>query len=203
MMGEGSKRQQWITYRDADTYKNVVNRGPLFPLNALMLCGICIADNGYPGMFEMDDKDISDEIWSFFATGTSLQELYINPHKLNTANWNCLAEAIRWARKNESIMADVHWIGGDPAKGDIYGYAAWSPGKAVLSLRNPSGVEKIFKVNVASAFELPDNAGDEYFFYDALTFSTGTKELALAKGKSFNITLQPFEVKVFNAIPQH
>jgi hypothetical protein len=199
MMGEGSKRQQWITYRDADTYKNVVKRGPLYPLNALMLCGICIADNGYPGSFEMNDKDISDEIWSFFATGTNLQELYINPHKLNTANWNCLADASNWARENESVMADVHWVGGDPSKGEIYGYAAWSPEKAVLSLRNPSGTEKTFEVNVRRVFELPDNAGDEYLFYDARTGRKSEGKQTLAQGSSFHISLQPFEVMVLNA----
>jgi hypothetical protein len=202
MMGEGSKRQQWITYRDADTYKNVVKRGPLYPLNSLMLCGICIADNGYPGMFEMNDKDISDEIWSFFATGTNLQELYINPHKLNTANWNCLAEASTWAKENESVMTDVHWVGGDPAIGEVYGFAAWSPEKAVLSLRNPSSVEKIFEINVSRIFEIPHNVRYKYSFYDARTNMANGKKQALAQAKLFRITLQPFEVKVFNAEPQ-
>lgn len=75
--GMGSKRQQWINYRDAEAYKNIVKRGPLFPLNSLMYHGICIADHGTPETLEMSDKDIADEIWSFFATGTSLQELYV------------------------------------------------------------------------------------------------------------------------------
>jgi|WetSurMetagenome_2_1015567.scaffolds.fasta_scaffold03853_3 hypothetical protein len=202
MMGEGSKRQQWINYRDADTYKNIVMRGPLFPLNALMLCGICIADNGFPGSFEMNDKDISDEIWSFFATGTNLQELYINPHKLNTANWNCLAEASLWAKENESVMADVHWVGGDPAKGEIYGFAAWSQGKAVLSLRNPTGKVKVFEIDVARVFEIPDHMSDDYFFYDARTLSPSGKKHVLAHSKTFRVTLQPFEVKVYNAVPR-
>jgi hypothetical protein len=203
MMGEGSNRQQWITYRDADTYKNVVKRGPLYPLNSLMLCGICIADNGFPGSFEMNDKDISDEIWSFFATGTNLQELYINPHKLNTANWNCLADASIWANKNESVLTDVHWIGGDPAKGEVYGFAAWSPGKAVLSLRNPSKLEKTFDVKVTGVFELPDNVGKNYYFYDARAIKANGEKQTIAQGNSFRITLQPFEVKVFDAIPQN
>ena len=202
VMGEGSKRQQWITYRDADTYKNIVIRGPLYPLNSLMLCGICIADNGIPGSFEMDEKDISDEIWSFFATGTNLQELYINPHKLNTANWNCLADASIWAKENETVMADAHWIGGDPAKGEVYGFAAWSSGKAVLSLRNPSKIEKIFEVNVATVFELPANIRDKYLFYDAREISTTGEKQTIAQGQSFRITLQPFEVKIFNAVHQ-
>ncbi len=201
MAGEGSKRQQWITYRDADVYKNVVERGPLFPLNALMLCGICIADNGYPGSFEMNDKDISDEIWSFFATGTNLQELYINPHKLNTANWNCLADAAKWAKENESVMADIHWIGGDPLQGEIYGFAAWSMDKAVLSLRNPSTVEKTFEVNVAPVFDLPGHVDDNYIFYDVRELKKSGKKEVAAKGQRFKITLQPFEVLVYDAYP--
>jgi hypothetical protein len=201
MTGEGSKRQQWITYRDADVYKNVVERGPLFPLNSLMLCGICIADNGYPGSFEMNDKDISDEIWSFFATGTNLQELYVNPHKLNTANWDCLAEAAKWAKENESVMTDIHWIGGDPLSGEVYGFAAWSRDKAVLSLRNPSAIEKTFEVNVAGVFDLPGHVDDHYLFYDVRGWKKSGKKEISARGQRFNITLQPFETKIFDALP--
>ena len=196
--GEGSLRQQGITYRDANTYKNVVKAGPLYPLNALMNGGIIIADNGLPGKFEMDDKDISDDIWSFFGTGVSLQELYINPHKLNTANWNCLANASSWARENEKILADVHWIGGDPAEGEVYGYAAWSPEKAVLMLRNPSREGKSFQINVNNIFELPPFIKSNYRFFDA---KTGNKD-PVVQGRSFMITLQPFEVKVLNALPE-
>ena len=203
MMGEGPNRQKWITYRDADTYKNVVQRGPLFPLNSLMLCGICIADNGQPGLFEMNDKDISDEIWSFFATGTNLQELYINPHKLNTANWDCLAAAARWARENETVMTDVHWVGGDPAKGEVYGFAAWSPEKAVMSLRNPSASSKTFQVNTAKVFDLPAGVGGNYVFSDVKMYVATGNKTASAKGKEFTITLQPFEVKIFDAEPQY
>jgi hypothetical protein len=201
MMGEGSKRQQWITYRDADVYKNVVKRGPLFPLNSLMLCGICIADNGEPALFEMNDKDISDEIWSFFATGTNLQELYINPHKLSSKNWDCLAEAAGWAKENEQIMVDTHWTGGDPAKGEVYGYASWSPDKALFSLRNPSSVEKTFEISTQKLFEIPVNAKDEFIFYDAVKGSSAGTKQPQAQGKTFKITLSPFEVRVFEAVP--
>jgi len=203
MMGEGSKRQKWITYRDADTYKNIVKRGPLYPLNSLMLCGICIADNGNPGLFEMNDKDISDEIWSFFATGTNLQELYINPHKLNTANWDCLAAAAGWAKENETVMTDIHWVGGDPGKGEVYGFAAWSEGKSLISLRNPSEITKDYSVDVAEVFELPAGVNNNFLFYDVKAkIATGVKQIT-AKGKEFSVTLQPFEVKIYDAEPQY
>lgn len=196
--GDGSKRQQWINFRDAEAYKNIVLRGPLYPLNSLMYHGICIADNGTPGTLEMSDKDIADEIWSFFATGTSLQEMYINPHKLNKVNWDCLAKAINWARENENIMADTHWVGGSPTKSQIYGFASWSPEKAILMLRNPSKEKQIFKVNVSGIFELPDNCTNEYIFFDARSENSSH---SVARGKSFEIALEPFEVKVLNAVP--
>ena len=200
MQGDGINRQKWINYRDAETYKNVVNGGPLYPINSLMLGGICIADNGQPGMFEMNDKDISDEIWSFFASGTNLQELYINPHKLNKMNWDCLAAAITWAKRNESVLADVHWVGGDPGKGEVYGFAAWSPVKAVLCLMNPSKVQKTFEVYVRQVFEIPEGIKSDYSFYDAITAKTGLKDKLVAIGGIFKLTLQPFEVKVMDAV---
>ena len=195
MSGEGAKRQQWITYRDAQTYKNIVKRAPLFPLNAVMNHGICIADNGLPGGLEMDDQHIEDEIWSFFGTGTSLQELYVNPHKLDTRNWNCLSNAARWSKQNEQILSDVHWLGGDPDKGEIYGFAAWRNQKGVLTLRNPSGKEKEFTVNVKQVFEIPGTLSDSYNFYDA---KQGGKS-KLYSGRTFLVKLKPYEVKVMNA----
>lgn len=196
--GVGSNRQQWITFRDAEAYKNVVKRGPLFPMNSLMYHGICIADNGTPGTLEMSDKDIADEIWSFFATGTSLQELYINPHKLNKADWDCLAKAINWARQNENIMVDTHWVGGSPAESQVYGFASWSPQKAILMLRNPSKEKQVFKVIMTDIFELPENSAKAYNFRDV---RTDDKSLSVGYNKSFEISLEPFEVKVMDVLP--
>jgi len=198
LAGVGSNRQQWINYRDGEAYKNIVKRGSLYPLNSLMNHGICIADHGTPDSLEMSDKDIADEIWSFFGTGTSLQELYINPHKLNKTNWDCLAKAIHWAKENENIMVDTHWVGGSPADSRIYGFASWSPQKAILTLRNPSAEKQIFTIDVAKVFEIPDNTANEYRFFDV---RAENQSQPIAQGKFFQIELNPFEVKVFDAIP--
>lgn len=198
LTGVGSKRQQWITFRDAEAYKNIVKRGSLYPLNSLMYHGICIADHGRPDSLEMSNKSIADEIWSFFATGTSLQEMYINPHKLNKANWDCLAKAIHWAKENENIMVDTHWVGGSPADSQIYGFASWSPQKAILMLRNPSNEKQIFTIDIAKVFETPDNKNNEYKFYDV---RTDKKYQPVIQGKTFQVELEPFEVKVLDAVP--
>jgi hypothetical protein len=196
--GKGSRRQQWINYRDSVVYVNVVHRAPLYPLNSIMYHGITIGNVGIPGTLEMNDKDIADEIWSFFGSGTSLQEMYINPHKLNTNNWNCLARAAKWAKGNESVMPDVHWIGGDPSREEVYGYAAWSPEKAYISLRNPSEEKKSFVINASTVFDLPDGAVTRYQFFDARSDNSGEP---IAQGQSFRIDLEPYQVKVLNAVP--
>jgi hypothetical protein len=193
--GEGPKRQQWITYKDGQAYKNIVKRAPLFPLNSIMYHGICIADNGLPGSLEVDNKDINDEIWAFFGTGTSLQELYINPHKLNSNNWDCLRDASNWSKANAEALADTHWVGGDPSKGEVYGYAGWADKKGVLTLRNPTAHAKIFIVNVKNVLDLPAGFTSDYQFYDA---KSKTKK-QLYTGNNFPVKLAPFEVMVMDA----
>lgn len=191
--GEGTIRQKLINYRDAQIHKNIVVRAPLYPLNALMSHGVCIANNGIPGTAKNNDKEIADEIWSFFGTGTSLQELYVNPHLLNSHNWDELAKAISWSRKNASVLADVHWVGGDPAKQEIYGFASWNPEKATLSLRNPSEKPLTFKVNVRDVLQIPAKYKSNYSFTDAKN-----NDEKVAGGEEFTVTLAPFEVKVMD-----
>lgn len=199
--GKGSKRQQWMNYRDAQTYKNVVQRAPLYPLSSLMYHGLCIADAGLPAKFEMDPKDIADEMWSFFGTGTSLEEMYVNPHKLNAENWDCLQAVIQWVRANSAHMPDVHWIGGDPAKEEVYGYAAWSATGGYFTLRNPSDTPKTFTVRATDVFDLPPGVNNSFNFYDARNGGGSLQHKQMATGSTFQVVLQPFELKVINAKP--
>jgi hypothetical protein len=194
--GQGPKRQRWITYRDGQVYKNIVKRAPLYPLNAVMNHGIVIAGNGLPDSLEMDDKNIQDEIWSFFGTGTSLQELYVNPHLLNTANWDCLSRAAKWSKSNESLFGDIHWAGGDPAKGEIYGYAAWKDGKGVVMLRNPRPGKRKYNAAVSTLLDIPPGDGDHYAFYDA---RSGDHH-QVSQGRRLTIELAPFQVLIIDAI---
>lgn len=195
LAGEGDKRQQWITYKDAQAYKNIVKRAPLFPLNSIMYHGICIADNGLPGKLEMHDKDVADEIWAFFGTGTGLQELYVNPHKLNSNGWNCIRDAANWSKANQKQLADVHWVGGDPLKGQAYGYAGWADKKGVLTLRNPTGLLQSITINVKQVFELPNGLNGDYNFYNARTQAKGK----IYSGNTIKVKLAPYEVKVMSA----
>ena len=135
--GVEPSRERWITYRDASTYEHVVKAGRLYPLNSLMLHGIVFAKQA-EGLTDDPGGDFANEVHSYFGTGTQLQELYITPSLLTAANWDVLAEAAKWSRRNAATLVDTHWVGGDPRWLEVYGWAAWSPQKAILTLRNPS-----------------------------------------------------------------
>ena len=195
--GAGTERQQQITYRDKETYHNVVSRAPLYPLNSLMTQGVMFANHGLPKASEGLAEDIRD----FFASGTNCQELYITPSLMSPEHWDALAEAAKWSRDNADVLVDTHWAGGDPAAGEIYGWAAWSKRKGVLSLRNPSDKPDSITIDIGKAFELPDGAAEKYSLKSPWKEDTGSKAIGLSSGKTHTFELKPFEVLVFDATP--
>jgi hypothetical protein len=199
--GVGSARQRWITYRDAQTYKNIVLKGPLFPLNSLMLHGIVYASKA-KDLANDPDNDFADEVHSYFGTGTQLQEMYITPSLLTPADWDTLAEAARWSRSHAATLKDTHWIGGDPDQLQVYGWAAWNPQEGILTLRNPSKDPQTFNIDVANIFELQQGDPTSYNLRNVWAAAKEGQQ-KLHAGKPTLIHLAPFEVVTFEATPTH
>ncbi|HEX7816017.1 enterotoxin [Dyella sp.] len=201
LTGVGTNREKWITYRDAQTYRNIVMNGPLFPLNSLMLHGIIYAQenkrlNTDPG------HDFANEVHSYFGTGTQLQELYITPSLLSEADWETLAEAARWSRDNANVLRDTHWIGGDPERLDTYGWAAWSPQKAIITLRNPDQRKQSMVIDLQRQLELPAGVATHYTARSPWKADSGKAPLSFNADKPQMIELAPFEVITLELTPQ-
>jgi hypothetical protein len=199
--GVGSSRECWITYRDADTYDEIVKAGRLFPLNSLMLHGIVYAQKA-PHLSTDPGGDFRNEVRSYFGSGTQLQELYITPSLLSEANWDAVAEAAKWSRKNAETLKDTHWIGGDPRWLSVYGWAAWSPKKAILTLRNPSDKAQDFSIDIAQAFELPDGTSRRYVAHSPWAEDASQPVVELKAGDRHSFHLEPFQVLTLDALPQ-
>lgn len=196
--GEGTPRQQWITFRDAQIYANNVKISPLFPINSLMTHGV-IYNKGARGLMTTEGDDLADEIWSGFGLGTQMQELYITPAMMKPEEWDTLAAAAKWTRANGATMVDSHWVGGDPAMLAVYGFASWSPEKGIMTLRNPAAREQEFSFVPASVFELPLGAPMKY----TLVSPKGDKLPGgvIEATKPVSLKLEPFQVIVLEAIP--
>ncbi|MCX7824554.1 MAG: enterotoxin [Verrucomicrobiae bacterium] len=207
-LGKGSDRQQWLTYRDNATIHSTIQRGPLCPISSLMIHGIMIHKLSFKNPYDpksvgvsLQPADLIAEIRSYFATGTCMQELHIDPSLMTEPLWDVLAEAAKWSRGNSDVLADTHWIGGDPAKGEIYGWASWSKKKAVLALRNPSDQPAEVSLDVAKAFELPAGAPRRYTLKSPWKEDAAKPAITVTAGQPCQFKLQPFEVLVWDALP--
>ena len=198
--GVGSYRERWITYRDAQTYRNVVQMGPLYPLNSLMLHGMIYAQH-HKDLKNDPGNDFRNEIRSYFGTGTQLQEMYITPSLLSQQNWDDLAEAAKWSRANSDVLKDTHWIGGDPAWLEAYGWAAWTPKKGVLVLRNPSDHEQVIRLRLADAFELPSDASKVYSARSPWKEDAGRPAIVLQAQEAHEFHLAAFQVLTLDILP--
>lgn len=176
-----------------------MRRGPLFPLSSLMLHGIIYSQHAR----DLDTDpggDLRDEIRTFFASGTQLQEMYITPSLMSDGNWDDLAQAARWARERATILQDSHWVGGDPEQAEIYGWAAWSGGHGVLALRNPGSLYEEVELDIGDVFELPAGAPTRYTLISPYGDQRiQTLEVSVGSPQAFG--LRPLEVLVFDALP--
>ena len=198
--GVGTYRERWITYRDEQTYRNIVEKGPLFPINSLMLHGIIYAQHAVH--LDIDPgHDFANEVHSYFATGTDLQEMYITPSLLTDKDWDTLAEAAKWSRANAEVLRDTHWIGGDPGRLDVYGWATWSPSKAFITLRNPDDKPQLAVLDVARQLQLPKDAARSFDVSDVWHSGGHNVPETLDGGHATTIMLQPFEVLTLELVP--
>lgn len=199
--GVGPYRERWITYRDADTYDEVVKNGPLYPLNSLMLHGLIFAEK-HKQLKSDPSNDFRNEVRSYFGTGTQTQEMYLTPSLLSQANWDDLAEAARWSRSNAQVLKDTHWVGGDPAWLECYGWASWSPAKSILVLRNPSDKAQSISIDVGKVLELPEGAASSFTGHSPWREDGAKASVTLRAGQAHSFALAPFEVMTLDLQPE-
>ena len=198
--GKGSLQQQWLTYRDQEVYHNIVRKGPLYPLNSLMTQGVAYSRHGMAGDPSFDSRGFKDDVRAFFGSGTGLQELYIQPGRLVTEDWRVLAEAAKWSRAHSGMLVDTHWIGGDPSKLEVYGYASWHAGRGAVMLRNPDDQSREYSLDIGQAFELPLGAARSYRLRSPWSEEAAQPVIQAEADKAVRFTLEPFQVLVLETL---
>jgi hypothetical protein len=198
--GVGTNRQRWITYRDSQLYRWVVEEGPLFPMNSLMLHGLIFARYA-ERLGDDPGHDFADEVHSYFGTGTQLQEMYITPSLLSSQDWDVLGESAKWSRENAQTLKDSHWIGGDPARLEVYGWASWSHEKAIVTLRNPSDQPQDFTARLSTLLELPGGAARAYIARSPWKNDSASPAVTLRSQEQHAFHLKPFQVLTLEMVP--
>ncbi len=200
----GDARDRWITYRDRLVHEVFVEGAPLFPINALMTHGTIITKNGPPRVMSKDPANCVKEMRTAFTCGSGLQEIYADTDLMNQQGgvlWDELAQCIAWARRNVDVLADTHWVGGNPwdkkkNDGDIYGWASWNKSKCTLSLRNSSSHEKVLQSTLREILDVPPTLKGTVILRNS--FADQTKlpivDKAIDVDAPIEIRLAPFDI---------
>ncbi|NUQ63210.1 MAG: enterotoxin [Pirellulales bacterium] len=199
--GEGSKRQQWITYRDGLGYGVRTRRGPLYPFNSLKFQSVMCARLSLAAELGTDLRDLVDDIHMAAASGTQLQEFFVTAAMMTPAAWDAAAAAILWVQRNADVLADSHGIGGNPGEGEVYGFASWTPRMGILALRNPTGRPAEFAVDLQQVFELPAAAAKHFVLRTPWKQGSPAAHSRGEAGKPLKFSLSPWEVLVLEAQP--
>lgn len=208
--GQGDNREKWITYRDRLIWDVFVKGSPLCPINSLMFHGLIVSKFGPPNNMPKELEGIKHEMRCAFASGSALQELYVDRDLMSSIGdgvlWDELAQGIKWMRKNADVLSDVHWVGGKPwdegsGTASIYGWASWNPSKATLALRNPGEKEDTLTITPRKALDLPPGVKGKITFTDVYGDQRkldGFTGVPVDVDEEITFKLNPFEVLVFD-----
>ncbi len=187
-------RERWITYRDRLVYQNYVTNSPICPINTLMTHGFILTKFGAVSK-NMNYETVRRELRCAFVCGSGMVELYNDYALMNTINggklWADLAECIKWQKRNADVLADAHWVGGNPwdgNKADIYGWAAWNGTKSTLALRNGGNGSKNYTFTLREALNIPANVKGSIILYSSFGEQAALK--GLEEGTAIDIDAQ-------------
>ena len=110
--------------------------------------------------------------------------------------WEINAEATNWIEGNFDILQKSRMIGGKPNNGDIYGYSAWIDNEGIVSLRNPSDVQKSITVTydrLIGVNEGTDNLYGKVVIGDVAKYQNNE---VMKYGKTVTYTLKPKETLI-------
>ena len=177
-------------------------------LYSLMTHGTIITKNGPPKVMSKSPANCIKEMRTAFGCGSALQELYVDSDLMMQDNgrlWKELADCIRWIRRNQDVLPDIHWVGGKPwdgADGSVYGWAAWNSKKCTLTLRNSSDSKKSLNGTLREILDIPPGYKGSVVLTSS--FADQRKPDILGKAldvdKNLEIELEPFEVIVMEGI---
>lgn len=150
-----------ISYRDKIMYHDFVDKKYQFPTSALMTHGITKAADILLGEGEPLQK-FSDDVMMTLCRGIAKWEMLIDPDMLTDQEWDFLARAFKWAKRNWSFLSRTIRFGGTPEKAEIYGYAHFKDGSGIICIRNPSMETMKADVQIDENLGLEEKEKEDY-----------------------------------------
>lgn len=183
-----------MTYRDSRYYDFYCTRAQQFPISH-----IYNHEPIYGREAKVDYTDEEFEKYLYFnaCRGQALNELYLSPSMMNKTKWRILSNVLQWQKSNFDILKNVMFIGGKPDENNIYGYFGWCEnGDGIIALRNPTDEKTSLTLTLNKLMGCPESL-DNVKRYNVYNQSSAESHDSFSYGDKIDLTLNPFEVKVF------
>jgi hypothetical protein len=202
----GSSRNEELVYRDERYYKFYTLQNAQFPLYAIF--------NHEPRKVNSDEPNdtFRKYLYMNFSRGTAFIEMYLKPRNIADADWDVLAEGLKWTYEMFPTFRNAQMHGGNPTKKEVYGYAAWNEKLGYISLHNPADKPQQYSVTLDRKFGLPleknnDNKNKNNTYYVNSPVDEDIRDLpkTVQFGDSLTFKLNPREIRIicFSKTPKN
>jgi hypothetical protein len=197
---DAPRRERWISFVDSVIHREIRLRGSQFPLHALAVGDIIhgrLGNDTPDSEGTVGERDEHVDHWRHMAVmsagrGTRMGDLYLNYAVVTRDQWSCLAEWIRWHRRNADLLALGDMVGGDPAKEEPYAFVHVAADRAIVVARNPSDAAK--GLTLRPDVDLPRFRRRRAGSWKSM-YPNGTSGIQDGEN-AWTIWLKPFEVRV-------
>ncbi|MFS4456126.1 hypothetical protein [Maribacter sp. 2304DJ31-5] len=188
---DGSNRTQEMVYRDGVYYDTWQKEHTQFPIHSVF--------NHEPKKTKTGE---SQEVFEQYllmnlSRGTGFVELYIKTEELSQEDWDTLAKGLQWAHDAFPYFKRARMHGGDPKKGEVYGYSAWNTNGGYLSFHNPSKEQKTYTISLKRQLGLVLGKKN-YSVSSPLDNASSFSKTTLNYGDDLQLVLEPGEVKLLD-----
>lgn len=194
-----NQRDGAVTYKDDVLYDDFHNQDDWFPISNLMTHGIIKGNLANLGGTDDPLDKFTDDMVFYFGRGVSMYEMYISPDLLKPGEWKALSMSLAWARSRFSLMAKSYMIGGDPTRGQAYGYVHFKADSGILALRNPRMQSQTISVKLDPALGLADSANS--LVLEQIYPSHWIAPDLFGAGTTIHIPLQGYESAIYELYP--
>ena len=189
-----SKLDSEITYRDARYFNLLNTRAVQMPLKHIYNHEPIYGNHA---KVQYTDEEFEKYIYFDVARGQALNELHLSYTMMNKSKWRTLAKAIEWQKNNYNVLQNAMFIGGNPEENNVYGYFSWNEnGDGIIALRNPTDEKAPLTLTLNKLMGCPKDLKDVKR-YNVYNLSNKESYDSYSYGDKIDLTLQPFEVKIF------
>jgi hypothetical protein len=194
-----SSRDASITYRDFVLYEDWKLKGLWFPIANLMTHGIIKGKHESVGTTAEPLDKFTDDVLLYVARGVAMYELYISPDILSDGEWTSISRSLAWARDRFPILMNTELIGGNPMKGEAYGYTHFNGNRGIIAARNPVIEASKLKVELAPSQGLDPKASS--LVLERVYPTRWISPKLYKAGETATLPLEGFEMAVYELYP--